>query len=251
MSRKTARPDVRPGLAARLRTRRREAVLDLFPSSTLFIAGILTMPALLFNPSIPLRIVQFAFFVVCAWAVGKRVSPLNLLIVSASIVAFNLLIPYGRVLATIGSFRITQGALWAGIEKAVTVEGLIMLSKATIRSDLRLPGSFGALIGESFRYLELIMEKKGGIERKDPIGGIDRLLIELSGPADRAGNGGASAPEAAAEPSAARTGDSASDGGAAGRTTAGRTAAGRIILIAAAALAWAPFILAFATRRAS
>ncbi len=220
--------------SSRFRARRREAVLDLFPSTTLFIAGLLTMPALLFNPSIPLRIVQFVLFWLCAWSVGKRTSLLNALIVSASIVAFNLLIPYGPVLAAIGSFRITQGALLAGLEKAVTVEGLIMLSKATIRSDLRLPGRFGALIGESFRYLELIMERKGGIERKDPIGGIDRLLIELS---------------------SLRAADTAEES-AAGASTTAQTAKlqprlaglGRVILLAAVALAWAPFVLALASR---
>jgi hypothetical protein len=35
------------------------------------------------------------------------------------------------------------------------------------------------LIGDSFRYFDRIMERKGGIERKDPIGGIDRLMLEL------------------------------------------------------------------------
>jgi heptaprenyl diphosphate synthase len=61
----------------------------------------------------------------------------------------------------------------------VTVEGLILLSRASVRSDLRLPGAFGSLLGESFRYFDRIMERKGGIERKDPIGGIDRLMNEL------------------------------------------------------------------------
>lgn len=224
----------------RFRVRRREAVQNLFPSTTLFIAGLLTMPALLFNPSIPLRVAQFAFFWLCAWSVGKRTSLLNALIVSASIVAFNLLIPYGPVLLVIGNFRITQGALLAGLEKAVTVEGLIMLSKATIRSDLRLPGRFGALIGESFRYLELIMERKGGIERKDPIGGIDRLFIELS--SLRAAETG-SVSGAATEPSAAPV-------ERVGRPPK-KAYLGRAILAAAVALAWTPFVLAYAIRQAS
>jgi heptaprenyl diphosphate synthase len=230
-----------PSKGDRSRARRRAAARDLFQSKELFLAGFLTMPALLFNPSITLRTAQFILFWICAWAVGKRNSPLNTLIVCASIIGFNLIIPYGRVLAMIGSFRITQGALLAGIEKAVTVEGLIMLSKATVRSDLRLPGRFGALIGESFRYLELIMEKKGGIDRKDPIGGVDRLLIELSAPQKEE--------PARAEPSTdARTSAESVDTVIETSLSVRRAGLGRAILVAGMAIAWAPLALPFAFR---
>jgi heptaprenyl diphosphate synthase len=165
--------------ASGFRERRKDAALRYLPSGALFVAGLAAMPSFLFNPSLLMRTLQFFFFWFCAWAVGKRISAVATLLASASIVAFNLLVPYGLELARIGNFRITAGALLAGLERAVTVEGLILLSRATIRSDLRLPGAFGALVGESFRYFDRIMERKGGIERKDPIGGIDRLMQEL------------------------------------------------------------------------
>ncbi len=167
------------GPKRRFREVRKDAALDLFPSSALFAAGILCMPAFLFNPSLPLRFLQFLLFWLFAWAVGKRISLAATLIAGASIVLFNLFVPYGETLAVLWSFPITSGALKAGLERAVTVEGLILLSRATIRSDLRLPGTVGALVGESFRYFDRIVERKGGIERKDPIGGIDRLMGEL------------------------------------------------------------------------
>jgi len=161
------------------RDRRKDWALRLLPSRALFIAGLLAMPAFLFNPLVPLRILQFFFFWFCAWLVGKRVSALMTLFASAGIIGFNLLVPYGLEIANLWGFRITAGALGAGIERAVTVEGLILLSRATVRSDLRFPGAFGALVGESFRHFDRIMERKGGIERKDPIGGIDKLMAEL------------------------------------------------------------------------
>lgn len=167
------------GSGMSFRERRKEAALRFLPSGALFVAGLAAMPSFLFNPSLIMRIIQFGFFWFCAWAVGKRVSLVATMLASASIVVFNLLVPYGLELGRIGNFSITAGALKAGLERAVTVEGLILLSRATIRSDLRLPGAFGALIGESFRYFDRIMERKGGIERKDPIGGIDRLMEEL------------------------------------------------------------------------
>ena len=162
------------------RSRRREAALRLFGSGDLFIAGLLIMPAFLFNPSIPLRVYQFFLFWLFAFLVGRRNSIAATALISLSIILFNLTVPYGKVLWELGPFRLTEGALLAGIEKAVTLEGLIMLSRAAIRSDLRLPGRFGSLIGESFRIFDLIMERKGSVDWKDPIAGIDALMLDLS-----------------------------------------------------------------------
>lgn len=198
------------------RDKRKDAALELLPSGALFLAGLLSMPSFLFNPSLLLRILQFFFFWLCAWAVGRRISLFAMLFAMLGIVGFNLLVPYGLEIAKIGGFRITAGALSAGIERAVTVEGLILLSRATVRSDLRLPGAFGSLIGESFRYFDRIMERKGGIERKDPIGGIDRLMNELWN--DRDG-------ERQAEP----------------RRSLRRPAAGIVLLVLFTALSWAPW----------
>ncbi len=161
------------------RERRGNVFIQHFPSEALFISGLIAMPAFLFNPSIASRCVQFTLFILINWLAGRKLNLIPLLIASAGIIGFNLIVPYGRVLYTLMGWRITEGALWAGIERAVTVEGLILLSRVSIRSDLRLPGALGALIGESFRYFERILERKGGIERKDPIGGIDRLMLEL------------------------------------------------------------------------
>lgn len=139
------------------------------------------MPALLFNPVTFFRILQFSFFWFLVWLSGKKNNPLMTFLIILGIVAFNLIIPYGRVLYSVGPFRITQGALLAGIHRAVTLEGLIMLSRVSIRQDLKIPGGLGRLIGESFRIFALITEKKRRITRKNFIGDIDLLMIELSG----------------------------------------------------------------------
>jgi heptaprenyl diphosphate synthase len=165
----------------RFRARRQAAYELLFSARALCIAGFFAMPALLFNPSTFFRILQFFFFWLLAWVSGKKNNPLMTFLIILCIAAFNLIVPYGRVLGSIGPFRITQGALLAGIHRAVTLEGLIMLSRVSIRRDLKIPGGFGRLIGESFRIFALIMEKKQRITRKNFIGDIDRLMIELSG----------------------------------------------------------------------
>lgn len=154
--------------------------ITLFSSRDLCFTGLGIMPAFLFNPSLEARLIQALMFILFAVLLGKKVHIFFLGLVSASIIAFNLLLPHGRILTQWGPLRITEGALISGINKALTLEGLIMLSKASIRSDLRLPGFFGSLISESFRIFEKISEVYRDINWKQPIQGIDTLLIQLS-----------------------------------------------------------------------
>jgi hypothetical protein len=136
--------------------------------------------AFLFNPSPITRGIQLLFFGLYARLAGKKISPLFTLCTMALILFCNLLVPYGRVLAEIGPFRLTQGSLAAALHKAITMEGLILLSKATIGPDLRFPGRLGFFIGESFRLFERLTEQKDRITRKHFIEGIDALMVELS-----------------------------------------------------------------------
>jgi heptaprenyl diphosphate synthase len=204
-------------LFEQFRLRRRQVYEKLFSARALCITVLLIMPAMLFNPHTLFRIVQFFFFWFLAWLSGKKNNPLITLLIMACIIAFNLLVPYGQILFSIGIFKISSGALIMGIERAVTLEGLIMLSRAGIRQDLRIPGSFGELIGESFRIFALILDRKHRISRKNIIADIDRLMIELSG-----------------DPATAQTGP---------EPVSRTKLPGFIILSAAVILSWLPWIL--------
>jgi len=162
------------------RSRRRQVYEELFSARVLFIAGFLIMPALLFNPNVMFRCLQFLFFWFLAWLSGKKNNLLFTFLVMFGIVVFNLIVPYGRILYSVGMFKITLGALMTGISRAVTLEGLIMLSRFTIRRDLKIPGLFGELIGESFRIFSIVMNQKQHITRKNLIADIDRLMLDLS-----------------------------------------------------------------------
>ena len=162
------------------RARRRKVYEGLFSAKALCIAGLIIMPALLFNPIVPARILQFLLFWFLAWLSGKKNNPIFTFLVILGIVVFNLIIPYGRVLFSIGAFKITQGGLVVGVQRAVTLEGLIMLSRVTIRPDLKIPGLFGELIGESFRIFSVIMNQKQRITRKNLMGDIDQMMLDLS-----------------------------------------------------------------------
>jgi heptaprenyl diphosphate synthase len=193
----------------------------LFSGGELCLAGLLMMPAVVFNPNTYFRSLQFLFFWFLAWLSGKKNNPLITIFIILGIITFNLTVPYGQLLFSFGPVKITAGALLGGIRRAVTLEALIMLSRAAIRPDLRLPGGFGKLIGESFRILAFIRERKQGFTRKNFVTAMDDLMIELS----EAGE------DAAVETPAAP-----------GRYS---RAMGRIILAAAAALAWLPWLFIF------
>lgn len=146
----------------------------------LLIAGFLIMPALLFNPVTQLRVLQFLFFWLLALLYGKKTNPLFTILLIVFIIAFNLIIPYGRVLFSIGAFKITSGALTAGVHRAFTLAALVMLSKFTISKDLKLPGTFGNLLSLSLRIFSFLMGRKYRITGKNFITEIDNLMLELS-----------------------------------------------------------------------
>jgi heptaprenyl diphosphate synthase len=173
---------VKRGAWENFRKARREWQERRLSSAALFAAGLCAMPALLFNPSLTGRIIQFLLFWALVLLAGKKHNPLATVLVILGIVFFNLLFPYGELFSSFGFLRISSGALEAGLRRAMTLEGLFMLSRLTIRQDLRLPGGFGELIGESFRILALLTERKNTIKAKNIIPGIDGLLLELSAP---------------------------------------------------------------------
>ena len=209
------------GKRGEFRRKRRDRYGRIFSARDLCAAGLLMMGALVFNPNPYARFLQFLFFSLLAWFAGKKNNALITVVVILSIVAFNLLTPYGQTLFSIGAFRVTQGAFMSGLQRAATLEGLIMLSRFSIRRDLRLPGAFGELLGESFRILAVIQERRNAVSRKNFAAGIDTLMLELSQMEE---------PPAGAFP---------------GELRRGSTAAGRIILAAAVILAWLPLTIMF------
>ena len=162
------------------RAKRHKVYQELFSAKALCLTGLLIMPAFIFIPILLFKILLFLFFWFLAWLSGRKNNPLFTLLIILTIVAFNLIFPYGQILYSIGAFRITAGALDMGIRRAVTLGALLMLSRLTIRSDLKIPGLFGELIAESLRLFSVIMNQKHRITRKNFINDIDNLMIEMS-----------------------------------------------------------------------
>lgn len=95
----------------------------------------------------------------------SRIRWLPVMVMSSGIVFFNLLTPFGRVLVSPLGFSVTDGALRAGIEKALTVEGMIFISRWMLRYGIRLPGRAGMLVTEAFEILNRFTLSTPGAKR--------------------------------------------------------------------------------------
>jgi len=147
----------------------------------LFITGALLFPSFLLQQDIAIRAMQIMLFLLLNVLSGRKIRFLQYLVVSAGIVVFNLVIPTGRVLVSPLGLAVTEGALKSGLLKATAMTGLIALSQFSIRAELRFPGRVGGLIGRSLFYFERIMGGRRKINRKDIIGSVDALLLEVQG----------------------------------------------------------------------
>jgi len=158
----------------------RDVYENYFSAKALFIAGLLIMPALLLIPSTEYRCFQFVFFCFLVLLSGKKINLLVTFPIIMFIIVFNLIIPYGRVLYSVGAIKITSGALKAGVHRAFTLQSFVMLSKLAIRSDLKIPGSFGELLCESLHIFSAIMNRKYRLPKKNVLVSIDNIMLELS-----------------------------------------------------------------------
>lgn len=146
-----------------------------------FVTGVLLIAGFIAQPDLAIRSSEFAAFLALAALSGRRLRPLPYLVVSAGVVLSNLLVPVGRELASFAGFAITETALKSGVAKALTLVGAIAASQFSIRADLRLPGSFGGLLARSLIYFQRIVAERRRLDRRDVIGSIDAVLLEVHG----------------------------------------------------------------------
>jgi len=160
--------------------RQRPWMLRNISATLLFYGGIATLPAFLFQSDIIIRAAQVVLFGVLAVFAGKRLQWAYFLSVLATVTLFHLLVPSGAVLADPLGVPITAGALRTGLYKGLTIVGMVFLSLASVRADLRIPGQVGAILGKTFWSFEQIMERRSTIEIRSIGSGVDRLLMGLS-----------------------------------------------------------------------
>jgi hypothetical protein len=161
------------------RAERRERWEASFSPYLLAAGGAAISAAYLFQRSLVARAAMFLCFLLAAWLSGKKVSIVATIVVSVGIVAANLLVPVGRVIAALGPFKVTQTALLDGIGKALVFEGLMYVSKASILPGLRVPGRLGSLVASAFVYYDRIVEYKGSVKPATLLADADRLMLKV------------------------------------------------------------------------
>ncbi len=110
---------------------------------------------------------------------GKRISFGYFTFLVASVVAFNLFLPVGRVWFSLGPVPITEGAFFLGLGKGLTFAGLVFYSLASVSRHLSLPGRFGALWGRTFSWYEQLMDQRAELKPRALLLSVDRLLERL------------------------------------------------------------------------
>lgn len=124
-------------------------------------------------------IVQVAFIMVIAVLKGRKIKPVPVLVVLTSVVLMNLLQVNGKVLFTIGSFSVTLGALKIGLDKALTLIGMLYVSQYMVSGRPKLPGKFGQLLSKQFLFFEHIVTSWKRPERGKFIESLDVVLEEM------------------------------------------------------------------------
>ncbi|GAB4222349.1 MAG: Gx transporter family protein [Spirochaetales bacterium] len=146
---------------------------------TLFLAGVTSLPPFLFSESLPTKGALVLFYFLCAGWSGKRIRILPNLLAFLGIVAAHLVTPIGQVLFYLGRFPVTLGALRTGSLKALTLLGMIALSRFTLSTRVSFPGRLGAVLSRMFFYFERITERKIRLRRSHLWEDIRLLLQEV------------------------------------------------------------------------
>ncbi len=142
-------------------------------------AGLLMLPALVFQDSLVPLAVQVTFLIVLQLILKRRVRIMPNVIMIAVITGVNLVQPYGRIFITVMGLPITQGALELGLRRSLTLIGLIYLSRFMVIHNPRFPGKIGSLLSLQFTYYESFLQNRINFRPKHIIESLDSLLTEL------------------------------------------------------------------------
>jgi hypothetical protein len=144
----------------------------------LFAAVMCYFPAFLFQKNTAILAVETVlFFSFCLLRRG-RAAVLSPFLILAFITFFNLLTPYGKILARIGAFTVTDGALFQGLRRAEILVGMVFLSQFALDSSLTLPGGAGKFLTQMFAAFNRITSEKIPLQPKQILAAVDTRLFD-------------------------------------------------------------------------
>ena len=141
-------------------------------------AALVLILILMFSPSLVVTAGITLLSVVLLVASTIRFRFLPPLLAVTGIVLFNLLVPFGRVLAEPFSLPITEGALLLGIKKALVLEGMLFLSRWGLHGIRHVPGLRSRTMADLFAFLEVLTDGRKKLDRKYLVESMDALMFE-------------------------------------------------------------------------
>lgn len=147
--------------------------------SFLFMAGLLLAPAIIVQQNLIVKAVQTVVFFILALlsvSVAKRRLIVGSIVFMTTTIVVNLFSPVGRVMLRIGPLTVTRGALIVGLSKATTLGCLLYLSRFCIRPSVRLPGTLGRYVSETFAFLSKLLVRRRKLPRKNLVQRLDEIF---------------------------------------------------------------------------
>lgn len=118
-------------------------------------------------------------FFILASIKRKKVKILPSVLVTLTVTFFALLSPYGKILLTLGSFKITSDSLILGLRRSGILVGMVFLSQIIISLKIKLPGKLGKFLKQVFYWLEKLTEVRIKFKPKMIIETLDNRLCEI------------------------------------------------------------------------
>lgn len=118
------------------------------------------------------------FFIVASIK-RKKIKILPSILVTLTVTFFALLSPYGKVILTIGSLKITLDSLNLGLKRSGILVGMVFLSQVIISPKIKLPGKAGKFLKQVFYWLEKLTEVRIKFKPKMLIETLDNRLCEI------------------------------------------------------------------------
>ncbi len=118
-------------------------------------------------------------FFILAGIKRKKIKILPSFIITITVTFFALLSPYGKVILTIGSFKITLESLLLGLRRSGILVGMVFLSQILISPKLSLPGKAGKFLKQVFYWLEKLTEVRIKFKPNQIIENLDTRLCEI------------------------------------------------------------------------
>ena len=112
----------------------------------------------------------------------KKHGNMNLLpsvVVVVSVTVFSLLTPYGKVLFELWGWKITGGALEAGLQKSGTLVGMVLVSKYFMDADIRIPGKIGDMVSSVMEIFRGMSFTRKEIKDSGIMGAVDGKLLSI------------------------------------------------------------------------